>query len=66
MTRAIPFVFAQKTDKFWFTANGMRTIPRWHRASSQSHLHIHAFGSRTIREQFAVYWALQIGRLKGV
>ncbi len=25
----IPFVFVQKTDKFQFVANGMRTIRKW-------------------------------------
>ncbi len=42
------FVFAQKTDKFWFVANGMRTNHRWHSTRLQSHLHICTFVMRTI------------------
>ncbi len=42
------FVFAQKTDKFWFAVNGMRTVREWRSAGSQSRLHIPAFGLRTI------------------
>ncbi len=43
------FVFMQKINKFWFTATGMRIICGWRNAGSQSHLHIRAFGLRTIR-----------------
>ncbi len=46
------FVFAQKTNKFWFAANGMRTIRRWHSTGSLSHPHIRVFGLRTVCEQF--------------
>ncbi len=53
----ILFVFAQKTDKFWFTANGMRTIHRWRSTGLQSGPHICAFGSQTIRHA-RVYEAL--------
>ncbi len=45
----ILIVFVQKTDKFQFTANGMRTTCGWRSAGSQSHPHIRAFGSQTIR-----------------
>ncbi len=55
--RMFPFVFALKTDKFWFAANGMQTIHGQHSAGSQSHPHIHAFGSQTIRPTH-VYEAL--------
>ncbi len=36
----IPFVFAQKFDKFWFVANGIRTVRRRCSACSQSCPHI--------------------------
>ncbi len=45
--------FSQKTDKYWFVANGMRTIRRRRSAGSQSHPHIRAFGLRTVHERFA-------------
>ncbi len=55
------FVFAQKTDKFRFTATGMPTVCRRCSAGSQSHPHIlwFASGLRTIRHT-RVYEALQI------
>ncbi len=46
------FVFAQKIDKFWFVVNVMRTVYGWRSTGSQSHPHIHAFGSQTIRKRF--------------
>ncbi len=46
------FVFVQKIDKFWFVANGVRTIRWWRSAGSQSHPHICTFGSRTVCKQF--------------
>ncbi len=46
------FVFAQKTDKFWFAMNGMWTIRRQRSTGSQSHPHICAFGSQTSHEWF--------------
>ncbi len=46
------FVFVQKTDKFRFAANGMRTVRGWRTAGSQSHPHIRAFGTPTVRESF--------------
>ncbi len=49
----IPFVFAQKNNKFQFVANNMRTILKWRSTGSQSYPHIRAFGSWTICEQFA-------------
>ncbi len=39
-TRMFPFVFALKTDRFQFVANGMRTIRILCSAGSQSHPHI--------------------------
>ncbi len=48
------FVFTQKSDKFWFTANGMRTVCGWRSAGLQSHPHIHTFGSQTICEPFGM------------
>ncbi len=44
----IPFVFAQKTNKFRFVANGMQTIHRQHSTCLQSYTHICAFGLRII------------------
>ncbi len=52
------FVFTQKTDKFWFVVNGMRTIRGWHSSGSQLCPHIYAFGSQTIRRAH-VYETLQ-------
>ncbi len=46
------FVFAQKTDKFQFVVNGMRTIRGWCSAGLQFRSHIHAFSLRTVREWF--------------
>ncbi len=51
-THPVLFVFAQKTDKFRFAANGMRTVRRWRSAGLQSHPHICTFGSQTMNEQF--------------
>ncbi len=50
--RKVPFVFTQKTNKFWFVANGTWTIHTWCSACSQSHLHIHTFCTSTVRKQF--------------
>ncbi len=41
------FVFAQKIDQF-----GMRTVRGWRSAGWQSHSHIRAFCSRTVRSRF--------------
>ncbi len=41
----IPFMFAQKIDKFWFAVNSMQSICKQHSAYSQSHPHIRTFGS---------------------
>ncbi len=49
-------VFVQKTDKFWFVANSMRTIRGWRRTGSQSLPHIRAFGLRTVRKWFAKHY----------
>ncbi len=38
------FMFAQNTTKFWFAANGMRTVHGWHSVGLQSRPHIRAFG----------------------
>ncbi len=51
-THPVLFVFALRTDKFLFVANGMRTICGWRCTDLQSRPHICAFGSRTIRERF--------------
>ncbi len=48
----VSFVFAQKTDKFQFAMNGMRTIHRQCSACLQSHPHICAFDLQTIHKQF--------------
>ncbi len=57
LAHAVLFVFAQNTNKFRFTANGMRTIRRQRGTGLQSHPHIRAFGLRTICEQFANHLA---------
>ncbi len=57
LAHPVLFVFAQKTNKFWFAGNvcGQR------RTGLQSHPHICAFGSQTIRRA-RVYEALTIHR----
>ncbi len=50
-------VFAPKTEKFRFAANGMQTVRIKHSKGSQSHPHIRAFGSQTVCEWFANYSA---------
>ncbi len=52
IAHTIPFVFAHKSDKFQFEANGMWTACRWCNVCSQSHLHLHVFGIRTIGKLF--------------
>ncbi len=42
-------VRAKNPNKFWFSANGMRTIRKWRSAGLHSCPHIRTFGSRTIR-----------------
>ncbi len=52
------FMFAQKTNKFWFAVNGiMWIVCGWCSAGSESHPHIRAFGLRTICEWFANHLA---------
>ncbi len=51
------FVFPQKTDKFRFAANGMRTIHRWSSAGSRSRPHISSLDSRTIHERLVNHLA---------
>ncbi len=46
------FVFAEKTDKFRFVANGMRTFRGWCGTGFQRHPYIRAFGLWTVREPF--------------
>ncbi len=53
LVHPVLFLFAQETDKFWFTANSMQTVRRWRSAGLQSRPHICAFGSQTVRERFA-------------
>ncbi len=53
LAHPVLFAFAQKINKFWYVANGMRTIRGWRSTSLQSHPHICAFGLQTIRERFA-------------
>ncbi len=52
MEHPIPFVFAQKTDIFRFTANGMQTVHRWRSTCSQSYPHIRAIGLQTVCKSF--------------
>ncbi len=62
------FVFAQKTDKFWFTANGMWAVRGWRSAGLQSHPHIRVLGSRTVHEPFGalVYTRLYMLYVTGI
>ncbi len=66
----VPFVFVQKTDKFWFAVNGMRTVRGQRGAGSQFHPYICTFGSQAVREPFGtlMYTRLKMVecRLKGV
>ncbi len=50
---AILKTFRVKTNKFWFTANGMQTIRRQCSTRSQFHPHVHTFDQQTIHGQFA-------------
>ncbi len=52
LVHPVLFVFMQKTDKFRFVVNGMRTIRGQCSTGSQSHPHIRAFDSQTVREWF--------------
>ncbi len=47
-------MFAQKTDKFWFEANGMWNICRMRSTCSQFYPHIRAFGTLNIHEWFGL------------
>ncbi len=45
LAHPVLFVFTQKTDKFQFVVNGMRTVRRRRRPSLQSRPHIRTFGA---------------------
>ncbi len=62
LAHPVLFVFTQKTDKFWFAANRMRTVCGWCSAGLQSHPYIRAFSSQAVCEPFG---ALVYTRLEG-
>ncbi len=63
LVHPVLFVFVQKTNKFWFTTNGMRIVCGQHSTGLQSRPHIRAFGSWTVCEQFANHLARSCIRL---
>ncbi len=54
-THPMLFVFAQKTNKFRFAVNRVRTVCGQRSAGLQSHPHIRAFGLRVVYEPFGSY-----------